>query len=247
MSDPNQNRRTPDYVSECGRVTLYRADCREVLPEIGRVDHVITDPPYAEKTHSGARTGAADRILVTFDSVNDGWIVDFAALLLRSTKRWVVMTCDWRHSATLDAKYPDEFIRAGVWVKPNGMPQYTGDRPAMGWESVAILHNKGRKIWKGGGRHAVWTIPKVNGDHPTEKPIALILSFVELFTDTGDLVCDPCMGSGTTGVACIRTGRRFIGIEIDPKYFSVAVERIERELRQPYLIPPTPPEQDALL
>lgn len=159
--------------------------------------------------------------------------------------------CDWWRTqrelrATYAASYaigramPDEFIRAGVWVKPNGMPQYTGDRPAMGWEAVAILHRKGRKRWNGGGSHAVWTVPKVHGNHPTEKPVALVSEWVRLFTDAGDVVLDPFAGSGTTGVACAKMGRRFIGIERERKHFLTACRRIEEAYKQADLFVPAP-------
>lgn len=217
--------------SICG-ADLYLGDCNAILPEIYMVDSVITDPPYSIKTHEGARTGGGDDILIDFQSISSKDLVSLSSSLVSKSKNWVVMTCDWLHCAALANEMPDEFIRAGVWVKPNGMPQYTGDRPSMGWESVAILHRAGRKKWNGGGRHAVWNIPKVSGNHPTEKPIALVESFVSLFTNPGDLVLDPFMGSGTTGVACANLGRRFIGIERDEKYYRIAKQRIEAAYAQ---------------
>jgi site-specific DNA-methyltransferase (adenine-specific) len=119
-------------------------------------------------------------------------------------------------------------VRLGIWRKPDGSPQFTGDRPGMGWEAIAICHRPGRKRWNGGGRHAVWEYPKGNNrtGHPTEKPLRLFADLVRLFTDEGETVCDPYMGSGTTGVACVRHGRRFVGIEIDPRFYAIAEKRI---------------------
>ena len=207
--------------------TLYCGDCLEVLPTIGGVDHVISDPPYSEKTHIGARTGGGQEILIDFSSVTDADFLRIAKSCVEAANRWVIMTCDWRHAAHAEREMPDEFIRAGVWVKPNGMPQYTGDRPATGWEAVAILHRSGRKRWNGGGSHAVWIVPKVHGNHPTEKPLELVGRWLEQFTDKGESILDPFMGSGTTGVAALKLGRNFIGIEIEPKYFDIARRRIE--------------------
>jgi site-specific DNA-methyltransferase (adenine-specific) len=68
--------------------------------------------------------------------------------------------------------------------------------------------------------------------HPNEKPVALVEHFLRLTTEKGETVLDPFTGSGTTGVACIRTGRRFIGIEIEPKYFDIACKRIEDEYKR---------------
>lgn len=230
-----------------GDATLYLGDCMDILPTLDKVDAVITDPPYAEKTHKGARTGDGNTILVDFDSITDSQFIEIAKSFVEISNNWVVMTCDWMHTAEIAKQLPDEFIRSGVWIKPNGMPQYTGDRPAMGWESIAILHKKGRKQWNGGGRHAVWNVPKVHGNHPTEKPIQLVSSFVDLFTNKNYMVLDPFMGSGTTGVAAIQMGRKFIGIERDPKYFEIACKRIEQASKQADMfIEPLKQEQVSL-
>jgi DNA modification methylase len=130
-----------------------------------------------------------------------------------------------------------QHIRIGQWVKLNATPQFTGDRPATGAEAVVISHPKGRKRWNGGGTHAVWThaiaIDRAStGEercHTTQKPVPLMLELVSLFTDPGELVLDAFCGSGTTGVACLRLGRRFIGIEKDSKYAAVARERLRAE------------------
>ena len=217
---------------EIGLATLYLGDCAEVLPTLGNVDAVVTDPPYTEKTHKGARTINENQTLVDFESLTHQQFLNIAKQLVNISQRWVVMTCDWMHTAELAKEMPEEFIRAGVWIKPNGAPQYTGDRPAMGWESVAILHRQGKKQWNGGGRHAVWNVPRAQGNHPTEKPVVLIESFLNLFTNNQETVLDPFMGSGTTGVAAVQMGRKFIGIEREPKYFDIACQRIENAQKQ---------------
>jgi site-specific DNA-methyltransferase (adenine-specific) len=124
--------------------------------------------------------------------------------------------------------------RIGVWVKPDAMPQFTGDRPGMGYESIVFAHRKGRSVWNGGGRVGVFVHNKNSGgahEHETQKPVPLMLELVSLFTDPDELILDPFCGSGTTGVACLRLGRRFIGIERDAKYAAIAVERLEAESR----------------
>jgi site-specific DNA-methyltransferase (adenine-specific) len=139
-----------------------------------------------------------------------------------------------RESIGLEACPPErmEFVRFGIWDKPNGAPQYTGDRPSQGWEAIAILHRAGkRKKWQGGGSRAVWRCNKSHqdayeGNHPTVKPLELVERLIRLFTDEGDTILDPFMGSGTTGVACMRTGRKFIGIEKDESYYEIACKRI---------------------
>lgn len=123
-------------------------------------------------------------------------------------------------------------MRLGVWHKPNSAPQFTGDRPGTGWEAVAILHREGKKHWNGGGHHAVWACNIEYGDHPTQKPLPLLMDWVRKFSDEGEIVLDPFMGSGTTGVACAKLGRKFIGIEQRPDYFATACERIHAAYRQ---------------
>jgi hypothetical protein len=221
----------PDWQTEDGSIALYLGDCLDVLPTL-EADVAITDPPFGAQTHAGAQTGAnGGEQLVDFDPVTAEHLGDvWEQLVLQVCRRWVVATIEWRHATELERR--NLLIRLGVWVKPNGAPQFTGDRPGTGWEAVAICHRPGRKRWNGGGHHATWRFCKTEGDHPTQKPLDLVEAFVEQFSDSGETVLDPFMGSGTTGVACIRTGRRFIGIEKEPKYFAIAVKRIEAELQR---------------
>ena len=217
---------TPYYMDAA--VQLFHGDCREILPQLEPVDHVITDPPYAAETHDGARGGAGDSKLVTFEPVDAGELrMLYGALQAR---RWLIATMDWRHIYVMEQQPPTgwRFVRFGIWVKPNGAPQFTGDRPATGWEGVACLHRDvpGRMRWNGGGRHAVFTHSKINGQHPTAKPEAFIEELVTLFTDEGESILDPFMGSGTTLVAAKKLGRRAIGIEREEQFCEVAARRL---------------------
>lgn len=215
-----------------GPATLYLGDCLEVMPSLPDVDVVITDPPYGAETHDGARTGTYDGAekLVHFDCLTQDQFDRLCVDLVARTRRWVVMTCEWRHAARLE--HTGNLVRLGVWVKPNPTPQFTGDRPGHGWEAVLILHREGKKRWNGGGHAAVWHVPKVSGNHPTEKPLRLLNDWVAKFSDRDETILDPFMGSGTTGVAAVQLGRKFIGIEQDEKYFSTACQRIENAQRQ---------------
>ena len=155
----------------------------------------------------------------------------------RLSRGWVLAFCQaegvsaWR--AALESG-GSKWRRAQIWVKPDSSPQFTGDRPGAGYELIASAWaGVGRSSWNGGGSRGVYThCVGSNGranPHPTTKPLPLMLELVELFTDPGDIVLDPFCGSGTTGVACIRLGRRFIGIEKDAKYATVAQERLAAE------------------
>jgi hypothetical protein len=119
------------------------------------------------------------------------------------------------------------FIRVGAWVKNNSAPQFTGDRPAQGFEAIAIMHREGERLrWNGGGSRGVWiTDVERNNGHPTPKPLSLINDWILKFTDEGETIIDPFMGSGTTLVACAKLGRKAIGIEISEEYYEIAVQR----------------------
>lgn len=228
----------PKPYYEDDAVKIYLGDCRDVLPTLGRVDLVLTDPPFSEKTHSEARTarnygfssGDTDRPLITFEPLDYEDICE--RLAMTDTRRWLVAFMDWRYIARLaEVPLPDyRFVRFGVWVKPNSAPQFTGDRPAQGWEGIAFLHWEDEKLcWNGGGSRAVWTYPKEpNNQHPTQKPEALIRELIGLFSEVGDLILDPFMGSGTTLRAAKDLGRKAIGIEIEEKYCEIAANRMSQ-------------------
>jgi site-specific DNA-methyltransferase (adenine-specific) len=216
-------------------IELYLGDCMEILPQLGTVDAVVTDPPYGiEDTHKKhlskiiLRNGKKAGQELGFIGITKEEMMDMINLWISIARRWVVFTCEWKFVNQIEEA--GHLVRFGIWVKPDGAPQFTGDRPGMGWEAIAICHRNGKKRWNGGGKHAVYRHPKGlnKSGHPTEKPIKLFSDFILDFTDEGETICDPFMGSGTTGVACIRLGRKFIGIEKEPKYFDIAVKRIEK-------------------
>lgn len=240
------------------RWALIQADCREVLPVIPRVGHCLADPPYSERTHAAAAAAAARdlpdgskrRVYASgangfgFDHVDDATREAVAVELARIVDRWVLIFSDqegavpWMNAL---AGVGLDHVRIGQWVKEGTTPQFSGDRPAQGAEAIEIAHRKGRKHWNGGGRAAVWTHPTAalearrnesgRPEHLTPKPLSLMLELVSLFTDPGEVVLDPFAGSGTTGVACLRLGRRFIGIEKDPTYAATATDRLKAEER----------------
>lgn len=216
-------------------VTLYHGDSREILPTITEVDHVITDPPYAEQTHKGARTNpqnGKEKTLITFDEWTDRDVNATFGLFGKISKRWVIATMDWRHIGQLEFEPPEglRFVRFGIWVKPNGAPQFTGDRPATGWEAVAILHREGGKMrWNGGGNRAVWTHNiRPQFGHPTEKPEPFMGELIRLFTDPGETVLDPFAGSGSTLRAAANNGRKGIGIEFNEAYCEIIAKRMQQ-------------------
>jgi site-specific DNA-methyltransferase (adenine-specific) len=224
---------------------LHLGDCLDPVTGLASladksVDAVVTDPPYSETTHAGARSHKdIDAKSVDFSSFTVEQLFESMAVVGRVARRWVIATIDWRHMHLLDSSPPHglRFVRFGLWVKPNGAPQFTGDRPAVGWEAIAILHAAGGRMrWNGGGDRSIFTRNVEHGDHPTQKPVLLLEDFVRLFTDPGETILDPFAGSGTTGVAAIRLGRNFIGWEKDPKYHAIALKRLNAAREQLELI-----------
>lgn len=241
-----------------GDATLYLGDCMEILPMLPKVDAVITDPPYGESTHANAKSNRGvghGAKAIDFSSMTAYELDQVLVLCGQCCNRWLVSTMEWRHIAKFDIDPPAgwEMVRFGVWVKTNPMPQISADRPAQGWEGIAYMHSTSgeKKRWNGGGQHGNYIGPVItDGAHPTGKPVPLFSMFVNKFTDRGKTILDPFMGSGTTGVAAAQMGRKFIGIEREPKYFDIACERIKRAYAQGTLFnfaERAKPEQPALI
>ena len=251
-------------IETIGDCTLYLGDCREILPTLGKVDHVLTDPPYGTDAHAAGHrvlsiigTRRRDRIAspLSFDPLSDETMDLVADFCAENCSGWALAFCQ----VEMVGKWRLAFEGAGarwsrgmVWVKPDSSPQLSGDRPAQGFESIALAWcGVGRSVWNGGGKRGVFVMSKHDpgmghgggkNEHETQKPVKLMSELVELFTNDCDAILDPFMGSGTTGVACVKLGRKFIGIEIEPKYFDIACRRIEAAYAQPdfFVSPPAP-------
>ena len=192
-----------------GNATLYHGDCLEILPTLPKVDAVVTDPPYGIGEDGGRfrdRKGGGHRVLPKL-----GW----------DSKRPPKEAFDLMRAAAPDAviwggNYFADLLPPSkgwlYWDKLMGGDFADGE---LAWTS---LNKALRKFTKCNKEHG-----KV---HPTEKPTALIEWCIAFFPDA-ESILDPFMGSGTTGVACANLGRKFIGIEIERKYFDIACERIE--------------------
>ncbi len=211
--------------------TLYCGDCLEVLPTLaaGSVDAVVTDPVWPDAAPE--IPGSSDPHRLAYIAFN---------LLPRGTKRLSVqLGCD-SDPRFLITIARDEFPFFRVcwleYVQPNykGRLLYTGDvayffgtppTPSDGHHLIP-----GRYIHRNGQPR-----PDTNL-HPCARQLSHVAWTVDKWTAEGETILDPFMGSGTTGVACAQTGRNFIGIEIDPGYFEIAVKRIRNALAQPRLL-----------
>jgi len=226
-------------------IQLYHGDCLDILPtlEDGSVDVVITDPPYGISYSSQGGPRVKDPNIVKRTQIcgdiefNPEWIVQTQRPLRLGSAIYVF--CCWdSYTETVSA-----IVAAGlknkttlVWDKGNcGMGDLSGDYGNQ--TELVVFAHKGRHILNGNRDRNILSFQRpadVNRLHPTQKPIALIAWLIEKSTSMEAVVLDPFMGSGTTGVACVNTGRSFIGIEINKEYFDLAKNRIE--LAQPRLI-----------
>lgn len=226
--------------------SLECADCRLWLPTLAdrSVDLVLTDPPYEIEAHTLQRRtratlerGVVDASL-PFAPIDAATRAAVAIETARVGRRWVLTFCQIEAVPLWRAAYERAglvYKRTCLWIKPDGMPQYSGDRPGMGYEAFVAMHQPGRSAWNGGGRHGVFVCHKNDGarvagkhQHPTQKPVRLMRELIRLFSDPGEVVGDWFAGVGSTGVAALLEGRRFVGAERDAGYAAVARERLGR-------------------
>lgn len=203
----------PVIIGDC---TLYLADCMDILPTLGKVDAVVTDPPY------GIGINKSNRLSVSRGHTGESW---------------------------------DDNPADMSWLVPMGVPYivWGGNyfdlpptRCCLSWDK----NNSGRDFadfelaWTNldmvARRFVFRPMNMDNGKvHPTQKPVAL-MEWCLGFLPKAQTILDPFMGSGTTGVACVRLGRKFIGIEKEPRYFDIAVKRIKAEYERTALFEPVP-------
>jgi site-specific DNA-methyltransferase (adenine-specific)/modification methylase len=221
-----------------GDAVLYQGDCLEILPTLDPVDAVLTDPPYGiGYTHHGGGRGwmHGGKNFIGEKIVGDDKPFDPAPILAICSN--VVLFGANHYSDKLPAR--DSWF---VWDKEHGRGNCFSDCEFAWWSHggpARIIRHR----WNGLLRDS----QKGEHHHPTEKPVYVMQQILVRATESGELVLDPFMGSGTTGVACARLGRRFIGIEIEPKYFAIACERIAREYAQLKLFPPEEKRQTVQL
>ena len=218
-----------EIIGEC---RLILGDCREVLPTLGRVDCVVTDPPYGVKYSSGWDNKFRD---VTIANDGDVCVRDLA-LRICAHERAIVFG-SWK------APKPANVGLCLIWDKGTvGM----GDLSLPWFPCTEEIYVMGGG-YVGTRTSAVMRYVGRNENHPTEKPVPLLLELIAKLPQE-DVVCDPFMGSGSTGVACVKMNHPFIGIEIEERYFDIACRRIEAATKEPRLPLPEPKmKQGAML
>ena len=212
-----------------GNATLYLGDCLEILPTLPKVDAVITDPPYGINGYRGTinqERGKGDYAGAFEDTPEYIKNVVVPAIeLCRAICGCVVLTPGNRNFSSYPQ--PDSF---GCFYQPAsvGMQGFgnVDAQPIFYYGKNATKKNFGKPC-----SYQLTESPEKNG-HPCVKPYRAWATLVENVTLEGHTVCDPFMGSATTGIVCREANRKFIGIEIEPKYFDIACERIENAQRQ---------------
>jgi site-specific DNA-methyltransferase (adenine-specific) len=223
-----------------GNAMLYLGDCRDILPTVQKADAVVTDPPY--KLTSGGNTPGG---------MKGGWLDNY-------NNNGCIVECDisWREIMQLlhDACAEDADLyvmandknvcEAGVAAKEAKL----GFHNLLVWDKVGATANRWYMkncefvlyLWKGrakkiadAGSKQLIRCPQVDeSPHPTEKPVSLMAHYIGNSSLRNQIILDPFMGSGTTGVAAVQMGRKFIGAELDAKYFDIACKRIEIAQKQ---------------
>jgi len=228
-----------------GNARLALGDCREVLPTLGKVGACVTDPPYGiafESNYVAATTTAA---WMRSQIASDGDCSARDAVLAWHSGDWLCFGSDKREA-------PAGTRGTLIWDK--GPASGMGDL-SFPWKGSFELIFVGGRGWSGSRDEGVikghWVVTRASMGraHPNEKPVSLMEYLIG--KSPARTILDPFMGSGTTGVACAKLGRSFIGIEIEPKYFDIACRRIDDAYKQADLFVAAPPEpvakQEALL
>lgn len=228
-------------VVRIGDATLYCGDCLDILPVLDSVDAVVTDPPYSERTHSGhnslsaiSRDGA-DRKKLPYAALRHEDLPRLASLFASAADGWVVWMCDDQQAVPIRSAL-EASGRCGFaplpFVAPGSRVRLPGDGPSSWTVWIVVARTKAQVRW--GTLPGAYILPKgaKEHNHTGGKPAWLMKQLVGDYSKRGQTILDPFMGSGTTGVACANLGRKFIGIEIERKYFDIACERIEAAYAQ---------------
>ena len=239
-----------------GRAILFRGDCREVLPSVGPFGLVVTDPPY-QSLDVELKVGTTTRLVGRYQlagkrlAASDGgpW---FKTLNSRDLKK--ILTACRDRLPECGAMYVFADVKSGLELFDNSTRNViVWDKMSIGmgysWrrmhEWIAYQPRPKHKLRSMALGDIIRCVGVEQKQHPTEKPFGVLRPLIQNSSDIGDSILDPFMGSGTTGVAAIRLGRRFVGIEINPAYFEIACRRIEAACDEGLFAAPEPPAKTA--
>jgi DNA modification methylase len=226
-----------------GAATLILGDCRDILPTLGKVDAVVTDPPYLlEQGQScGNLTGKmkgkfspsvydGSGSIIPVDITFSEFMPLLAAALPLGHAYFMVNNRHVQDALNAAQEAGFRFHNLLVWDKGTGTPNRWYMKNCE--FTLFLFRGSARAITDCGSRQLIKCPNVTKGQHETEKPVPLMEHYIGNSSKRGETILDPFMGSGTTGVAAVQMGRKFIGIEREPKYFAIACKRIEDAQRQ---------------
>lgn len=240
-----------------GNCELWLGDAYEILPAIGKVDLVIADPPYelsiadCEPRKSNGIGSFKKMESINFADIITGFDHEKMFILLeeKAAPFNLFCFCSNRQISKIMRHHEDKgrIVTMLVWHKVNAAPFANG---VWRGDIEYCIHARDKgAVFEGGAmeKKKVFEHGTVSdADHPTVKPLSLIRKYIAIGSLPGQIVLDPMMGSGTTGSACAKMGRKFIGIEKDERYYTIACERIENAYRQPDMLD-VPMRQEAMI
>ena len=230
------------------QVSLFNSNCLETLKEIpdSSIDLILTDCPYRIVSGGCTNVPRKDEPSGIFNRRNtftqqnsksgklfdhndikfEEWLPDVYRVLKDNSHCYIMINArNLKDLQTQAEKVGFVFQQLLVWNKGNATPNRYYLNAC---EFILMLRKGGAKNINNMGTKNILSVPNIKGgkSHPTEKPVELMSILIENSTSMDEIVLDPFMGSGATGVACVNTGRKFIGIELDEKYFNIAQDRI---------------------
>lgn len=210
-----------------GDCTLYLGDNTKVLPVLGNVTNLLTDPPYGigETNERNLTRGKLAKDYGSYDWDKKPCSLEMIKLMLSITQHQVIFGGNYFEGLGPTSCWL-------VWDKENGATDFADCE--LAWTNLKKAVRLKKHLWDGMRRKG-----KEPRFHPTQKPLDLISWAIGHFPNK-EPILDPFMGSGTTGVACVKTGRKFIGVELDERYFDIACERIAKAYQQPDFFVPAP-------
>jgi DNA modification methylase len=233
-----------------GNCRLIQGDCLEVMPLLGKVDAVVTDPPYGINGGSGtvgklrAHKHNYASFVDTEENIGLTVIPAVAMALEKADGRGVVTPgpkcfLSYPKPSAFGSFYQPATAALNLWGRASSQPIFYYGRPPRLGKDIGDTTYKIDDARSDGGE-----------GHPCPKPLKSMKQLVSLASNVGQTILDPFMGSGTTLVACAKLGRHGIGIEIDPDYFDIACERVRKAYEQPDMFiaqPEQKPVQEPLL
>ena len=213
--------------------TLYHGDCIDIMKKMNNesVDLILTDPPYGIDFQSHRRKDVYKKIQ---NDTSLEWLDTFFkdANRIMKTNTAIYVFCSWHNIDKFKIAFEKYFKLKSiiVWVKNNhGSGDLKGSYAPR--HEFILYGNKGRRLFEGKRYDDVVFFNKTgNKYHPTEKPVDLLNMYIENSSKENDIVFDPFMGSGSTGIAALNLNRKFIGVELDENYFNIAKKRIENKI-----------------